>query len=233
MGDILSADSVQTVNSSVLHFQAPQSIGDGIASILRDRIAGGVYAPGSWIRESALAEEFPVSNGPIREALQTLVNEELLVREPRRGVRVVDLSDEEIVEIFQMRLALLELAAELTARRVTRSQLDVARILLREMDVVLAKHDIDAQMPIGGQLSHWICTSSGNVRLAQNWSRLTYQTRMYIHASLRKSKHLENVGRLWHALVDAIEGGDVSGARMAVRGLVRRTLEDLGLEADL
>lgn len=211
-------------------FPPHESLAEGIAKILRDRLAGGVYPPGSWIRESGLAEEFNFSKGPVREALQTLVNEGLLVREPRRGVRVVDLSGAEIVEIFQLRLALLELAAELASKYAKPKQLTVAHRLLDKMGVALQRGDIDAQMPIGGQLSQWVCNCSGNKRLEHDWSRLTYQTRMYIYASLRNSKDLPRVLQLWQNLIDAIEQRNAVQARAAVRGLARRALDDLGLQ---
>ncbi|HUH87064.1 MAG TPA: GntR family transcriptional regulator [Pusillimonas sp.] len=214
-------------------FRAPPSIAESIVTILRDRLAGGVYPPGSWIRESALAEEFQFSNGPIREALQTLVNDGLLVREPWKGVRVVSLDDDEIVEMFQLRLALQELAAQLAAQHATAQQIAEARTLLAEMNQVLERGDIDAQMPIGGRLSQWLCACSGNSRLEQNWSRLTYQTRMYIYASLRDAKDLRSIALYWHELVDAIERRDSAGACSAVRKLARRTLDDLNLSLGL
>ncbi|MDX3894968.1 GntR family transcriptional regulator [Pusillimonas sp.] len=214
-------------------FQAPPSIAESIVSILRDRLAGGVYPPGSWIRESALAEEFQFSNGPIREALQTLVNDGLLVREPWKGVRVVQLDDDEIIEMFQFRLALQELAAELAAKHASSEQISEARRILAEMNDVLERGNIDAQMPLGGQLSQWICQCSGNKRLEQNWSRLTYQTRMYIYTSLRDAKDLRLIAMLWHELIDAIEQKDAAGARAAVRKLARRTLDDLNLPLGL
>jgi DNA-binding GntR family transcriptional regulator len=214
-------------------FRRPQPIADGIAAVLRDRIAMGVYAPGSWIREGVLGDEFGVSNGPIREALQLLVNEELLVREPGRGVRVVSLSGPEIVEVFQLRLALLELAAELAARRVTPAQLAQARALIAPMKGVLAAGDIDAQMPIGNHLNQWLCACSGNSRLANTYMRLMHQSRMYIHESLRRSRHLERLADVWHELLEALDARDAARARHAVRGLVCRALDDLGLAHDL
>lgn len=214
-------------------FKAPPSIAESIVAILRDRLAGGVYPPGSWIRESALAEEFQFSNGPIREALQTLVNDGLLVREPWKGVRVISLDDDEIVEMFQLRLALLELAAELAAQHATNNDITEARHLLAEMNQVLERGDIDAQMPLGGALSQWLCACSGNERLKENWSRLTYQTRMYIYASLRDAKDLRLIALLWHELIDAIEERDGLKARTAVRKLTRRTLDDLQLSLGL
>lgn len=210
-------------------YRRPQPIADGIAAVLRERIALGVYAPGSWIREGVLGEEFGVSNGPIREALQLLVTEELLVREPRRGVRVVSLDGQEILEVFQVRLALLELAAELAAPRVTEGQLAEARVLIEPMRSVLAAGDIDAQMPIGNGLSHWLCACSGNRRLAHTYGRLTFQSRMYIHESLRRSQQLTRLAELWHELLEAMEAHDRDRARRAVRALVRRALDDLGL----
>lgn len=210
-------------------YRQPQPIADGIAAVLRERIALGAYVPGSWIREGVLGEEFGVSNGPIREALQLLVNEELLVREPRRGVRVVALNSQEIVEVFQVRLALLELAAELAAPRVTPAQLAEARVVIEPMRSVLAARDIDAQMPIGNRLSHWLCACSGNRRLASTYGRLTFQSRMYIHESLRRSQQLEALAQLWHELLEAMEAHDAGRAKRAVRALVRRALDDLGL----
>ncbi len=214
-------------------FKAPTSIAESITTLLRDRLAVGYYPPGSWIRESALAEEFKVSNGPVREALQTLVNEGLLEREPWKGVRVVSLSDDEIVEIFQLRLGLQELAAELAARNATAEQVAEARVLLAEMDDVLKRGDIEAQMPIGRQLSIWLCLCSGNSRLEETWTRLTYQTRMYIYESLRQSKNLAYITTLWLELVNAIEQRDSQRAREAARNLTRRALDDLGLTLGL
>ena len=214
-------------------YRKRQPLAHDIAEVLRERIALGVYAPGSWIREGVLGDEFDVSNGPIREALQLLVNEELLVREPRRGVRVICLSSEQIVEVFQVRLALLELAAELAAPRVTREQIAEARALIEPMRCVLAAGDIDAQMPIGNRLSHWLCACSGNRRLADTYGRLAFQSRMYIHESLRRSRQLERLGQLWHELLDAMEAHQAPRARRAVRALVRRALDDLGLSHDL
>ncbi|VCU69284.1 HTH-type transcriptional regulator McbR [Pigmentiphaga humi] len=212
---------------------ATQSIGSSLAEVLRDRIVTGVYPPGMWVRESALAEEFGYSNGPIREALQLLVGEELLVREPWRGVRVVELSDEEIVELFQLRAALLELAAELAAQHVSAEQLAAGRRLLAELDEALANGDIRAQLALGNALNLWICDCSGNGRLARNWNRFTSQSRMYFHTALRNSTDPHEVSEPWRELVDALERRDIAAARTAARQLVRRPLGGLGLPSGL
>jgi DNA-binding GntR family transcriptional regulator len=85
---------------------------DGLAAILRDRIVKGVYRPGDRIREIELQQEFKLSNGPVREALQRLVADGILDRSPWRGVRVAELGKKEIIELFQLRVALLEYAVQ-------------------------------------------------------------------------------------------------------------------------
>jgi DNA-binding GntR family transcriptional regulator len=100
---------------------ARQTPGDGdrfsrtgwLAGILRERILGGIYRPGERIREVQLRTEFGFSNGPIREALQAIVADGLAERAPWHGVRVKMLDERQLIDLFQVRLALLEYAAEL------------------------------------------------------------------------------------------------------------------------
>lgn len=209
------------------------SLGKWLADLLKERLAAGIYLPGTWIREAALQREFGLSNGPVREALQTLVVDGLLERAPWRGVRVVELTDSEIVEVMELRLALLELAAELAAKRATSISLDEARRLLGEVDAAIAQGSPEALMPAGGMLSYWICVASGNTQLADAWTKLTLRSRMYIFRSLKHCDDLRRVRRLWRDLVRAIESRDPTAARSAVRSLVRRTLEDLGLKSSV
>lgn len=206
------------------------SLGDWLTEVLKERIAGGGYRPGDWVREPALQREFGMSNGPVREALQNLVAAGVLVREARRGVRVVELSDEEVVELFQVRLAMLELAAELAARRARQRDLGPARTLIETIERAVDERDIEALMPAGGALVDWVCRTTGNRQLVDAWERLTITSRVYIYASLKSCPDLGRVGQLWRALFEAIAGNEPIAARAAARAMVRRTIDDLGLD---
>ena len=82
---------------------------------IRTNIIEGVLRPGSQLNEVELADSFGVSRGPVREALQRLIQEGLLRSEPHRGVFVPVMSAEDIVDIYLAREA-LETAA---VRRIT------------------------------------------------------------------------------------------------------------------
>jgi DNA-binding GntR family transcriptional regulator len=73
---------------------------------LRQAILSGDIEPGSQLIEASLADQFGVSRGPLREAMRQLIDEGLLVTVPYTGTHVVDLSVEDVREIYSMRVNL-------------------------------------------------------------------------------------------------------------------------------
>ncbi|MEO5666022.1 MAG: GntR family transcriptional regulator [Nocardioides sp.] len=73
---------------------------------LRASIVDGSLKPGSQLSEVELATSFGVSRGPVREALQRLVQEGLLQSEAHRGVFVPVLTDEDVRDVYVAREAL-------------------------------------------------------------------------------------------------------------------------------
>src|SRR5580765_933753 len=66
---------------------------------VRSNIIDGTLPPGSQLNEVELASSFGVSRGPVREALQRLIQEGLLRSEPHRGVFVPVMTDEDIDDV--------------------------------------------------------------------------------------------------------------------------------------
>jgi DNA-binding GntR family transcriptional regulator len=79
---------------------------DEVASLLRADIVSGELAPGTQLREVALAGSIGVSRPSLREALQVLRQEGLVRHEPHRGTFVTTIGPEEIVDIYQVRRVL-------------------------------------------------------------------------------------------------------------------------------
>src|SRR5687767_12419783 len=84
---------------------------DQIRDALVERIISGAYGPGERIVEIRVAQEFGVSQAPVREALRELELLRLVVSEPFRGARVREVTAEELAEIYPVRAALEEVAA--------------------------------------------------------------------------------------------------------------------------
>jgi DNA-binding GntR family transcriptional regulator len=82
-----------------------------IAEQLRERILDGSFAPGEQISEVQLAARLKMSRGPVREAVQRLAQEGLLVSHRNRGVFVVELDGSDIEDVYRGRRAVEKEAA--------------------------------------------------------------------------------------------------------------------------
>jgi DNA-binding GntR family transcriptional regulator len=92
---------------------------------LRKDILNGSFAPGTILLETALSTRYGVSRTPVREALGRLAQDGLIVRSTR-GFRIRPRNPEEILEIYEARIALESRSAELAARNHT--DIDLARM---------------------------------------------------------------------------------------------------------
>lgn len=106
---------------------------DRVLKELLQDIVNGVIAPGSKISEPELAKRFDLSRAPLREALARLERCHLLERTPNAGSRVVKLSTENLLSLYQLREELEGLACRLAA-----TQMNDAEI--REMQDLLDQH---------------------------------------------------------------------------------------------
>lgn len=113
---------------------APTALYEEVAERLRQRIYAHELAPGAWVDEQALAEQYGISRTPLREALKVLASEGLVTLKPRRGCYVTEISDQDLDEIFPL-MAILEgrCAAE-TARRASAADLGRLEAIHAELE---------------------------------------------------------------------------------------------------
>ncbi|MHC3003988.1 GntR family transcriptional regulator [Gordonia sp. GN26] len=111
-----------------------RSLRDVAYDELRARIVGLELTPGTRLIERDLAEELAVSRIPLREALQRLQRDGLVVVVPRQGAIVSPFTVDDVRDLFDVRESLEVLAARLAAERATdeglaalAAQLDIAR----------------------------------------------------------------------------------------------------------
>src|SRR5882724_1580055 len=86
-----------------------------LAEKLLAEIMNGSLAPGTRIIEGRWAQHFGVAQGTIREAINILEREGFVTKESGRSARVVNLTEKDVVELYQMRTAVEGLAANLAA----------------------------------------------------------------------------------------------------------------------
>jgi DNA-binding GntR family transcriptional regulator len=99
-------------------------LSDLVYQRLLDAIIEGRLVPGTWLRQEALAQELGTSQLPVREAIRRLAAEGLAVRIPYKGVRVVEFSPDDILDMFNVRMTLESLAVRYATPLISNQELD-------------------------------------------------------------------------------------------------------------
>jgi DNA-binding GntR family transcriptional regulator len=108
---------------------------DRLARELRESILTGRLRSGARIDLDAVAAEYNTSRTPVREACLELTHDGLVQIAPRRGIVVVGVTPDTILENFSLMAALLGIAAEWAAERITPDELNRVRELKVEVAV--------------------------------------------------------------------------------------------------
>ena len=113
---------------------APQaaSSAERACQVIRDAIQSGQYPGGSWLREQSIAERAQVSRTSVRQAFNMLAAEGFVELHPNRGAMVVDWTEENLLQVFDLRAMLEGYGCELAA--MNRTEQDLAA-LQAEADV--------------------------------------------------------------------------------------------------
>jgi DNA-binding GntR family transcriptional regulator len=131
---------------------------------LRDEIIQGKIRPNERLIAADLAERLNTSRTPIREALQLLEAEQLVVS-VKRGFVVREHTKEEIVEIYEVRAALEGMAARLAAQKTGTSAYKEIEAIGAHRDSLITSNDRKLIVDLNDEFHAAIFVASGNSRL--------------------------------------------------------------------
>ena len=107
-----------------------QSLAELAYQAIREKIVSVEIQSGEWLRQEHLAQQLDVSQTPIRQALDWLVADRLAERVLHRGVRVSEINENEIADVYCLRLLLDPVVTRLAATNVSTEQLERLQLLL-------------------------------------------------------------------------------------------------------
>jgi DNA-binding GntR family transcriptional regulator len=100
-----------------------ESLRTKVYTLLRQDIVSGKIPGGTRVTEIAIADSLKVSRTPVREALQKLSQERLLISIPKAGYMVEDLSDDDIQDLFATRMEIEQIAVKKAVQYITVDEL--------------------------------------------------------------------------------------------------------------
>ncbi|MCZ4519052.1 GntR family transcriptional regulator [Rhodococcus ruber] len=208
-----------------------------IADQIRDRIIDGSYAPGEQINEANVAAELKISRGPVREALQRLNQEGLLVSYRNRGVFVVELSSDDVTEIYESRAA-IEVGAAWTLVHGDRDRLvtaaDELSAIVMQMQPFIDRADWRGLAERDLAFHTALVAATRNSRMSRMYATLAAEARIcmanletaYYRPEALVEEHQLIVDLLLGSDWDALEKGVHEHMDTAIHDLTRAMVEE-------
>ncbi|ARP85797.1 GntR family transcriptional regulator [Bordetella genomosp. 9] len=188
-----------------------------VADRLRQLIVNGTLRPGTWLNERDLCDLLKVSRTPLREAYRILASDGLLTIQPKRGAMVVELSREDIENVFDVLSVLEGLAVRQAAQRATDAEMAHIADLHDRMLKAYEARDIGAYFEASMGTHIAISRAAHNPALVSSYDRLNLQVK-----ALRYKSNLDPdewaAGVADHeAIVRALLARDGDGAEQRMR----------------
>jgi GntR family transcriptional regulator, rspAB operon transcriptional repressor len=193
---------------------------------IREQILNGDIGPNRRLIETKIAEEIGTSRTPVREALHSLEQEGLIESLPRIGYRVKEISDQEAIEIWEIRSAIETLAARWACEKAQKQLVkDLTKnIALAEKEALHGR--TERFVDLDGQFHEIIARLSGGTRLLELTQTLRRHALRY---RLESIHHIETVHRAIEGhknILKAIEQSNYDALNQAVRDHLEQSKKD-------
>jgi DNA-binding GntR family transcriptional regulator len=191
---------------------------------LRGMLITGALAPGSRIDQGDLVRRFDVSIVPIREALARLASAGLVEIVPHRGVFVVDVSAEELVDLYAVREILEEQAAMVAVDRMTDADIAALEQVAAAMGRAAKKGALEHFLKKNREFHFTVYRASRRRHMLQVIEQLWDLSARYAHMQLHAlpDRAVESMSEV-HAIVTACKRRDREAVGLMVRYKIHQT----------
>jgi DNA-binding GntR family transcriptional regulator len=187
---------------------------------IEERIVTLRLKPGEVLSEQALSASLKIGRTPIREALQRLAREGLIVVLPRKGILVSDINPRSQLLVLEVRRELERLLSRSGAERATREEKEQLMETARAMDAAGKKNDDIAFMRLDRDLNRLMVEAAHNDYAARAMKLLQGLSRRFWYMHYREAADLPLCARLHAEQARAIAKGQPDRAAKASDNLM-------------
>lgn len=148
--------------------------------MLRRKILNKEFEPGEHLPEIAIAEHLQISRTPVREAFRWLANEGMINIFPNEGASIVNPSEEERRDTFEIRAYLECLSFQKAMHHITPLQLCMLEEEIAREEISFAGRDLETYLEINSAFHTIIAQASGNVTLCELITNILSRTFIYL-----------------------------------------------------
>lgn len=201
-----------------------------IADHLREQIVQGSIRPGQQINEYFLASQFNMSRSPVREALQRLCQEGILVYRRNHGLFVSQIERHDLREIYKVRESLESAAAGRLldgSPRQIEDTCDALKEIVSEMAKQVATSHQPTMARLELQFHSALVAGAGNSRFTRIYKTLAAESRMCNLALDCSPARMEVLLDEHRNILDLLEAGDREGLLKAIRRHMQTAVDEL------
>ena len=186
-------------------------------------IERGVFKSGDRLLETELAAHFGVSRTPIREAIRRLEAEGIVEHKPRVGAVVRTLGQQEIVELYEMRIVLETTAAAMAAKHASGAEIRTLEGLNTAMTETA---DDPVQVAVLNRKFHrCIMEAARNQFLSQSYQALSHALILLGKTTLETPDRVSAVTAQHTTIIAALASADPDASSDAMRAHMETSLD--------
>ena len=200
--------------------ESPESLTERAYRELEEQIVTLQLPPGTIVSEGMLSERLGIGRTPIREALQRLARERLVVILPRRGIVVAEENVKTELRLLELRREVERLLSRLAARRATAEQRRRFTEIADGMEAAAREEDDILFMRLDRELNLLVIEAARNEFAAGTMSLMHGLSRRFWYIHYKQSADLPQAARLHAEVARPIAAGDEEAAARASDRLI-------------
>ncbi|MGC9349750.1 MAG: GntR family transcriptional regulator, partial [Anaerolineae bacterium] len=185
-----------------------ESISRSVYVALRKAIFNGEYRAGDRIVEAEIARQLEISRAPIREALHRLRQAGLVEHRPRRGWFVVELTPDDMQDLYHVRAFVEGLAARRVAAQASSELLDELASLFERMLAAAERENADEVVTTDVEFHRCIVEGGGSSQLHRMWRQLHPHDWTAMSVIKLPNVTLSELAERHQIILDALNSGD-------------------------
>jgi DNA-binding GntR family transcriptional regulator len=199
---------------------ADETLTDRAYRALEEQIVTLKLAPGTVISEAVLSQRLKIGRTPIREAIQRLAREGLMVIMPRRGIMVSEVNIQTQLRLLEVRRELERLVARSAARRATPSERSQFAAIAAGMEKAARKNDDTVFMRLDREFNRLGLQAARNEFAAAAMVLMQGLSRRFWYIHYKEAADLPLAARLHADIARAVAAGDREAAAVASDRLI-------------
>ncbi len=211
----------------LMNMEEGESLRDAVYHSLKNAIMTGILAPDERLMEIPIANQLGVSRTPVREAIQRLEREQLVIVSPNCGAKVAGITDKDVKDALDVRIVVETMSVNFAAQNITTEQIARLREINTRIEDAIREENVARISDLDNLLHRMIGEASGNNVLMDIMRQLEEHVLRYRFEYIKSIKANYAISKEHEQIISAIERRDVEAAGNYMMEHIKRQKEQI------